>query len=262
VRRVGPRLDLSTDVGCCKFLLSVGYAYQLIKKMIDSVLEVPGHHAMFTVDIVGDRKIYFFPDRVRKSIKNFNSFCRELMTGLDVILWAYKAGERCPSLPQLMGKRSDDYISRTGTYTVEISPLGHAPILRSEQSIRMMAKNVCEALSILHEAGLVHRDVRLPNVVQVSQEQFMLIDLESVTASPFQMPEGFQYFRGWSIEMLEGSFYTPMSDMYQLGKLLEKDVHWMTEISESALQFIRRLRSKKCTAAMALSDPWLSDLVL
>jgi len=262
VRRVGPRLDLSTDVGCCKFLLSVGYAYQLIKKMIDSVPEVPGHHAMFTVDIVGDRKIYFFPDRVRKSIKNFNSFCRELMTGLDVILWAYKAGERCPSLPQLMGKRSDDYISRTGTYTVEISPLGHAPILRSEQSIRMMAKNVCEALSILHEAGLVHRDVRLPNVVQVSQEQFMLIDLESVTASPFQMPEGFQYFRGWSIEMLEGSFYTPMSDMYQLGKLLEKDVHWMTEISESALQFIRRLRSKKCTAAMALSDPWLSDLVL
>ncbi len=81
------------------------------------------------------------------------------MTGLDVILWAYKAGERCPSLPQLMGKRSDDYISHTGTYTVEISPLGHAPILRSEQSIRMMAKNVCEALFILHEAGLVHRDV-------------------------------------------------------------------------------------------------------
>ncbi|CAK9191076.1 unnamed protein product [Sphagnum troendelagicum] len=97
---------------------------------------------------------------------------------------------------------------------------------------------------------------------KVSQEQFMLIDLESVAASPFQMPEGFQYFRGWSIEMLEGSFYTPMSDMYQLGKLLEKDVHWMNEISESALQFIRRLRSKKCTAAMALSDPWLSDPVL
>jgi hypothetical protein len=262
VRRVGPRLDLSTDVGCCKYLLSIGYAYQLIQKMIDSVPEVPGRHAMFTVDIVGDRKIYFFPDRVRKSIKNFDSFCRELMTGLDVILRGYKAGERCPSLPQLMGKRSDDYISRTGTYTVEISPLGHAPILTSEQSIRMMAKNVCEALSVLHEAGLVHRDIRLPNVVQVSQEQFMLIDLETVAASPFRLPEGFQYLRGWSIEMLEGSFYTPMSDMYQLGRLLEKDVHWMTEISESALQFIRKLRSKKCTAAMALNDPWLSDPVL
>jgi hypothetical protein len=64
--------------------------------------------------------------------------------------------------------------------------------------------------------------------------------------------------------MLEGSFYTPMSDMYQLGRLLEKekDVHWMIEISESAVQFIRKLRSKKCTAAMALSDPWLSDPVL
>jgi hypothetical protein len=108
VKRVGPKLDLSTDVGRCKFLLSIGYAYQLIEKMINSVPEVPGRCAMFTVDIVGDRKIYFFPDRVRKSIKNFNRFCRELMTGLDVILRAYKAGERCPSLPQLMGKRSED----------------------------------------------------------------------------------------------------------------------------------------------------------
>ncbi len=105
-----------------------------------------------------------------------------------------------------MGKRSDDYISRTGTYRVKISPLGHAPILKSKQSIRMMAKNVCESLSVLHEAGLVHRDVRLPNVVQVSHKQFMLIDLESIAASPFQMPEGFQYFRRWSIDMLEGSF--------------------------------------------------------
>jgi serine/threonine protein kinase len=123
---------------------------------------------------------------------------------------------------------------------------------------------VCEALSVLHEAGLVHRDVRLPNVVQVSQEQFMLIDLETVAASPFRLPEGFEYLRKWSIEMLEGSFYTPMSDMYQLGRLLEeeKDVHWMIEISESAVQFIRKLRSKKCTAAMALSDPWLSDPIL
>jgi serine/threonine protein kinase len=64
-----------------------------------------------------------------------------------------------------MGKRSEDYISRTGTYTVEISLVGHAPILRSEQSIRMMVKNVCEALSVLHEAGLLRRDVRLPNIL-------------------------------------------------------------------------------------------------
>jgi serine/threonine protein kinase len=262
VRRVGPRLDLSTYVGRCKYLLGIGYAYQLIKKMIDSIPEVPSHHAMFTVDIIRDRKIYFFPNRVKKSIKNFDWFCTELMTRLDVILRAYKAGERCPSLPQLMGKRSDDYISRTGTYTVEISPLGHAPILTSKQSIRMMAKNVCEALSVLHEAGLVHRDVRLPNVVQVSQEQFMLIDLETVAASPFRLLKGFQYLRGWNIEMLEGSFYTPMLDMYQLGRLLEKDVRWMTEISKSTLQFIKKLRSKKCTTLMALSDPWLSDPIL
>jgi hypothetical protein len=159
VRRVGPRLDLSIDVGCCKYLLSIGYAYKLIEKMIDSIPEVPGHHTMFTVHIVGDTKIYFFHDRVRKSIKNFDTFCREMTTALNVILQAYKAGERCPSLPQLLGKRSDNYISRTGTYIVEISLLEHAPILRSEQSMRMIAKNVCEALSVLDKACLIHKDV-------------------------------------------------------------------------------------------------------
>jgi hypothetical protein len=98
VRRVGPRLDLSTYVGRCKYLLGIGYAYQLIKKMIDSVPKVRSHHAMFTMYIVGDRKIYFFPNKVRKSIKNFDWFCTELMTGLNVILRAYKARERWPSL--------------------------------------------------------------------------------------------------------------------------------------------------------------------
>ncbi|KAH9577158.1 hypothetical protein CY35_01G199400 [Sphagnum magellanicum] len=256
------RPDTLLTASGCTFLIGEDKLSSLSDAEADLTAKVPGRHAMFTVDIEGDRTLCFFPDRVRKSITNFDSFCREMMTGLDVILRAYKAGERCPSLPQLMGNKSDDYRSRTGTYTVQISPLGHAPILRSEQSIRTMAKNVCEALSVLHEAGLVHRDVRLPNVVQVSQEQFMLIDLETVAAYPFRLPEGFQYFREWSIEMLEGNSYTPMSDMYQLGRLLEKDVHWMTEISESALQFIRKLRSKECTAVMALSDPWLSDPVL
>ncbi|CAM6013348.1 unnamed protein product [Sphagnum balticum] len=105
IRKAGPSLDLSTEDGCYQFLLSIGYADKLIKKMVDLVLVVPGHHAMFTADIEGDRMINFYLDRVQKCIKKFKTFCGELMTELDVILQAYEVGERCPSLPQLKEKK-------------------------------------------------------------------------------------------------------------------------------------------------------------
>jgi hypothetical protein len=71
----------------------------------------------------------------------------------------------------------------------------------------------------------------------------MLVDLETVALSPFQVPQGFQYFKGWSIEMSDGSFYTPMSDVYQLGRLLEWCMYWMTETTTFAQEFIMKLKS-------------------
>jgi hypothetical protein len=99
----GGRLNLSTDFGCCHFLLSIGYAYQLISKMAATVPEVPGRRAMFTGEEVGDGVIYFHSTFVRKSIKNFETYCWKRMTGLDEILKAYDARERkgCKSLPRL-----------------------------------------------------------------------------------------------------------------------------------------------------------------
>ncbi|KAG0568484.1 hypothetical protein KC19_6G022400 [Ceratodon purpureus] len=283
ITEAGARLNLSTDVGCCRFLLSIGYAYQLISKMVDTVPQVPGRYAMFTKEKApwgvpgeGDRTIDFHATFVRKSIEKFDKFCKIRFTELAWILKAYDAGERkgCRSLPRL--RWSTDAGSHTGserrmidrgravsrnTYTVEIYPLGFSPILKSEQDTRMLVKNVCEALSVLHEAGLVHRDVRYPNIVQVSEEQFMLIDLETVAAFPFEVPRGFEYFSGWSEEMFEGGSYTPMSDMYQLGKLLEDNVPKGTVVSTPAQQFIRSLLRKEYTAATALCDPWLSDRI-
>jgi serine/threonine protein kinase len=64
----------------------------------------------------------------------------------------------------------------------------------------MLAWHVCKASSVLHEAGLVHRDIKCPNILQVSDEHFILIDMESVAFFPFRLPEEF-----WSDEdVLEG----------------------------------------------------------
>jgi hypothetical protein len=155
----GGRLNLSTDSCCCQFFLSIGYAYQLISKMVAIVPEVPGRRAMFTEDVVEDRVIYFHSTFLRKSIKNFKTFYRKRMTGLDEILKAYDAGEKkgCRSLPRLRWRNLTDAVSRTGsdprlidreravsrnTYTVEIYPLGFSPMLSSEQDTRMLVKNV------------------------------------------------------------------------------------------------------------------------
>ncbi|CAM6000947.1 unnamed protein product [Sphagnum balticum] len=126
----------------------------------------------------------------------------------------------------------------------------------------MLAQHVCQASSVLHQAGLIHKDIKCPNILQVSDEHFILIDMESVAFSPFRLPEEF-----WSDEDVlegqidedvyeDGNLYTPMSDMYILGRLLET---WGFTSATCARQFAKQLTSKKPTAAMALKHPWLSD---
>jgi serine/threonine protein kinase len=84
----------------------------------------------------------------------------------------------------------------------------------------------------------------------------MLIDFESVAESPFRLPEGFRRFRGWYPETLEGNVYTPYSDMYSLGKLLEEALpNSRTSLAE---EFVRNLTNKQLSASDALQDPWLS----
>ena len=95
--------------------------------------------------------------------------------------------------------------------------------------------------------------------MQVSKDQFILIDLEKVAESPFREPPGFGHFNEWTNGTMEGSYYTPKSDLYQLGILLESRVPRSTTSLAFAQHFILMLKSKQYDAAMALNDPWLSD---
>jgi len=98
--------------------------------------------------------------------------------------------------------------------------------LDSEQDGKKFAQNVCTALAALHRNGIVHRDVRLPNIVKVFESQteyyFMVIDLEIVAKANFELPKGFDCFRFWTGKTLEGKHYTPRSDMYHLGMVLRR----------------------------------------
>jgi serine/threonine protein kinase len=76
------------------------------------------------------------------------------------------------------------------------------------QEIRKCAVNTCEALCVLHQAGLVHRDIRKDNLVQIGDTDYMLIDLETVAdADAAALPENFAVFRDWDNRTLEGHRY-------------------------------------------------------
>lgn len=51
------------------------------------------------------------------------------------------------------------------------------------QDLHALATACCSAAQVLQTVGLVHRDLRLPNVVQVGHQHYMVIDLESVAGA-------------------------------------------------------------------------------
>uniref|UniRef100_A0A7I4C1P7 Protein kinase domain-containing protein n=1 Tax=Physcomitrium patens TaxID=3218 RepID=A0A7I4C1P7_PHYPA len=252
--RIEPLLDLAKIPNRILLILSIFNAFTLVRKMAEKIPPLPGRHAMFSSLVQGDCTIYFLNDSVRKMIKNFKSYCEATATDFNVVNRAYNDVKGSPYLPMVI---EEPELGRGGdSYKVTIGPLGYSPRIRSEEDTKMLAKSVCNALKVLHEKGFVHRDVRLPNIVEITHGQFMLIDLETVAESPFFVHPSFHYLTDWSRDMLENSHYTPKSDMYQLGKLLGDKFTTFTR-SPSARQFISRLMSKQVDANTALEDPWL-----
>jgi hypothetical protein len=90
LKQVARPLDLSVVSGCCRFVLSIGYAYQLLKTMVDSLPDVPGHYAMFSTDVAGDRELCFLADSLCKHINNFEKYCKAQGTDFAAIKKAYK----------------------------------------------------------------------------------------------------------------------------------------------------------------------------
>jgi hypothetical protein len=248
---ISPCLDLNIFEHRCMFFLSLGYAYHLLCSMANAVPDVPSNRALFSKDVHGDRTIDFFPEYVRKSVKNFESNCGVAKTTVHAVRKAYEVARGCSSLPQLMR----DDLRRSGTYIVAYKPVGYSCTLRSEQDLRNVARCVCEALRVLHTNGLVHRDIRLENIVQTSQHQFVLIDLEAAAVCPNEVG-GFS-LRNWSSDTLDDGVYTKMSDMYQLGRLLVSMRECLN--TTDAESFIQQLLSKNLSAEVALNDIWLSD---
>ncbi|KAG0591420.1 hypothetical protein KC19_1G174800 [Ceratodon purpureus] len=264
VNRISPLLDLSLPEDRCKFLLSLGHVYKLIKVMAQSVPDLPGRRAMFEREenSNGDRILHWSHDSVWKVILDFTKHCKASKgSSIETIKQAYYSANKCKFLAHA---RTDPKVGRNGQYSVEISPLGCNVELKNERDGKLFARDVCEALSVLHKEGLVHRDVRLPNIVKVLEPDgkgyFMLIDFETVANADYILPEEFDYFRFWTSDTLEGSQYTPRSDMHHLGKILHDSIGHLATTPD-AQEFIKDLIEKKLDAETALRHRWLTSSV-
>jgi serine/threonine-protein kinase len=83
---------------------------------------------------------------------------------------------------------------------------------------------LCGALSAVHEAGLLHRDVKASNVMLADQGRIVLMDFGSAREIEDVGPR--EYRSGTPLylapEVLEGSAASVRSDLYSLGVLLHK----------------------------------------
>ncbi|KAF0552254.1 hypothetical protein F8M41_022211 [Gigaspora margarita] len=100
------------------------------------------------------------------------------------------------------------------TYKVNLAPLGVRWMPKTEQGVKDAIRCVLDALVDLHKLGYVHRDVRWPNILQLTDNSWMLIDLECAGIDGADV--NFGPLKDWAPEVIETKKYTKKADVYMV----------------------------------------------
>ena len=166
-------------------------------------------------------------------------------------------------------------------YSIEVKPRGEpvCPADMNPDLTCLLILHVLLALLYMHNHRMVHRDVRVANIIR-HKEQFILIDLEEMKELD-KMPGCDEQLRAWgeNNEALQDGKFTKVSDLYSVGLMLqvilrthgvlgvqrEKDKkavpeqvqkawHEATSRKENMTHFVDVLLSKRCRNAEAALD--------
>ncbi|CAG8801651.1 23339_t:CDS:2, partial [Dentiscutata erythropus] len=152
------------------------------------------------------------------------------------------------------------YVEGSKVYQLKMKTRGKRASPENENQLQIMTKHVLVGLECLHKGGFVHRDIKLSNILYVifdnpANSSYVLIDFEHGGKSGEKMTE---LLKCWDDGTLDRKKYTKMSDIYQLGKLLEEFLIMIK--SEEGRDFIVKLKRKEMDASEALKHPWLINL--
>ena len=134
---------------------------------------------------------------------------------------------------------------------LKLEPVGVSFTIHSENELHSVVTSLLSTLRTLHEAGYVHRDVRMDNVIKYF-DQWVLIDWE--------LAGRVDQFVWWNAKVLPDPVklreqpYTVKSDLWQLGKLIMS--HYRT-LSPAVSLFAQQLvKGDFQSAAQAQGHMW------
>ncbi|EFJ05309.1 hypothetical protein SELMODRAFT_431692 [Selaginella moellendorffii] len=210
-----------------------------------------------TTVLKNQSKVVLFRDSCRKKIRDWETYAAQMEVNFVDVKRAYCTTRfRCPHLVSACGSPT---LREDGVYEVLLSPIGGRVMISTEQELKWLGRDVLSALDALHSQGLVHRDVRLENVICVDYSHdgnFVLIDLEGVKEADSEVGDAFRLV-DWTRETLvwrsssseakrkrPTGVYAKTSDLYQLGVMLKGLVETKRiSLSASGASFIADLKS-------------------
>ncbi|RIB00197.1 hypothetical protein C2G38_2256821 [Gigaspora rosea] len=245
---ISDRLNLDNLQGRVEALICIFNIHRIIRSMKSLLPETVVPVWKLFKRTYGD--IFIADTQIEKRIHSFSAYPFSNMTVLKNIYRDTK------DIKNIIHAVSDPWIDNN-SYKVILAPVGINRTPRTEQEVKAAIRCVLNALVGLHKFGYVHRDVCWPNILQLTDNSWMLIDLECAGTDDESV--NFDPLKDWAPEVIETKKYTKKADVYMVGRLLR---NVFISLSEKAYEFERATTAEldsRLTAQEALQHPWLSN---
>ncbi|MGH9371808.1 MAG: protein kinase domain-containing protein, partial [Vicinamibacterales bacterium] len=146
---------------------------------------------------------------------------------------------------------ADEDEEKTGIWMEYIEGQALADIVRergpmSSREVAGIGVDLCSALSAIHAAGLLHRDIKAPNVMRETGGRIVLMDFSG--ADTVTLGGGKTVFSGTPLymapELLEGAPATVATDVYSLGVLFFFLLTGTLPVAGSTADAVRRAHAR------------------
>jgi len=239
---------ISVTINILRILVTIGpYLPNDVIPLYIPIQQALGSTITFYNDSVVKELSFQYLPYVDGSLKERIAFLREM--------YAHVKG--CLNLVQLK-KRP---IKGRSTYSLIMTMRGIRRLPCNETELHSMVRSLLVGLDCLHSGNYVHRDIQEPNVLFVPENpagsKYVLIDFEHGGKANEEMNERLS---DWDHRTLSNNQYTTLSDIYQLGKLIERlMMRFQMSISDNGKTFVKKLKEKKMNATQALQHAWITD---